>query len=82
MDRVGEITRHINNDWTELNDLLLLQALKLNSDDLKDLHKRFDILRCEFANLISLGQEETWTFFAESNGVHLPEDDEDSSDVP
>lgn len=76
MDRVGEITRQINDDWTEFNEELQRLGLVLKSDEIKDLHKKLDALRCQYANLIALGQEETWPFFAESNGVVLPDDEE------
>jgi hypothetical protein len=76
MDRVGEITKKINDDWIKLNHELQQLSMVLKSQDLKDLQKQFDELRNQYANLITLGQKETWIFFAEANGVILPNDDE------
>lgn len=76
MDRVGQITKKINDEWTIINQKLDELTLILKSEALKDIHRELDILRSDYANLITLAQEETYPFMAESNGVKLPEEDE------
>jgi len=76
MDRVGEEMKTINGMWTELNIRLHETALVIASERLKQLHAEFDALRNRFAQLVQLAQSDSWPFFAEANGVELPEDDE------
>lgn len=75
MDRVFEISSKILDEWRALDAELQLLALQRADEKLDELLRRYEDLQNRFANLITLGQDDAWRFFAESNGYHLPPDE-------
>jgi hypothetical protein len=73
MDRIFEMVNQINSDWTVINDEL--RQIALRQKEMRGLSIRYDELREQFANIITLGQDDAWRFFAEANGIDLPEDE-------
>lgn len=80
MDRVLEVADQTLSDMRILYAELRLFSLRKPDDELENLVKRFGELKNRWANLLTLGHGGAWRFFAESNGVRLPDEDEQNPD--
>lgn len=73
MDRVFERVNSLNAEWMALNSELQTLALIHPDKRIRDLYERFHTLRGQFANIITLGQNDAWRYMAVGNGFDLPE---------
>ena len=76
MDRVFETANQILDEMRILHAEFRLFSLKNPGEELNNLVERYQDLHNRFANLITLGQDDAWRFFALSNGFVFPPDEE------
>ena len=69
MDRIFARLSDLNQRW-----LNLVTWMRSENWTPEQLQEEVDILRQEFANIISLAQPEAWRLFAQSEGITLPDE--------
>lgn len=76
MDRIFARLEDLNRRW-----YLLVTWATWENLTTEQLREEIDILRQEFANIITLAQTSAWRLIAESEGVIVPEEGTDENET-